>query len=138
MDKAKKTLITYLITIAVAAVLMIGVSALRGAFSVVLTQKEAIQCACDAFFVVGMVYLCAGGVMWASRKGTFDGLGYSFSLLKQRYTKNKRNWQNEESFYDYKERKAEKKKEKRSNHLVIIGGIFVIVAAILLVVFYYA
>lgn len=76
--------------------------------------------------------------MWASRKGTFDGLGYSFSLLKQRYTKNKRNWQNEESFYDYKERKAEKKKEKRSNYLVIIGGIFVIVAAILLVVFYYA
>lgn len=134
----KKKLIKFAILVGVAAALLIGISALRGGFSGPLESKAALQCACDAFFVVGMLYLCVGCVMWASKKGTFDGLGYSVSLWKQRYTNNKKNWRNEESYYDYKERKAEKKKERKINDLLIIGGIFVVVAAILLLIFKYA
>ena len=133
----KKQIKTYAITLAVAVAIMIGVSALRGAFTTAFSPKEAIRCACDAFFVTGILYLCVGGIIWASKMGTFDGFGYSFSLWKQRYTNNKRDWRNEESFYDYKERKAEKKKGRQVNHVLIVGAVFVMIAAILLLVFHF-
>ena len=103
-----------------------------------MSQQEVVRCVCDGFFVSAILTLGIGGLSWASRQGVFDGLGYSFSLWKQRYTTHKRDWMNKESFAEYKERMTEKKKKKEINHFFIIGGIFAVVAAVLYIVYSFA
>jgi hypothetical protein len=103
-----------------------------------MVQKEVVRFVCDGFFVTAILFLGIGGLTWASRMGTFDGLGYSFSLWKQRFTNHKRDWMNQESFADYKERMVEKKKGKKFNHFLIIGGVTAVIAVVLFVTYTFA
>ena len=134
----KKTIITYLLSIVVAIGIILTVCGVKGVLTTDMSQQEVVRYVCDGFFVSAILTLGIGGLSWASRQGAFDGLGYSFSLWKQRYTTHKRDWMNKESFSEYKERMTEKKKKKEINHFFIIGGIFAVVAALLYIVYSFA
>lgn len=130
----RKTL-KYVITLAFAVGLVLIPCGVNGVLTGDLPQVDVIRYVSDGFFIAAVLILCAGGLTWASRLGTFDGLGYTFSLWLQRFTNNKRDWHKKEDFQEYKERKAEKKKGTKINYLLIFGGVLMIVAVILVLVY---
>jgi hypothetical protein len=134
----KKTIITYAVSLLFATGILLLVCGVKGVLTTDMVQKEVVRFVCDGFFVTAILFLGIGGLTWASRMGTFDGLGYSFSLWKQRFTNHKRDWMNQESFADYKERMVEKKKGKKFNHFLIIGGVTAVIAAVLFVTYTFA
>lgn len=133
----KRTIITYLVSILVATGLVLLVCGINGVLTTEMPKQTVVRYVCDGFFVSAVLLLAAGAMSWASRQGTFDGLGYYFSIWKERFTNHKRDWHKKEDYSEYKERKAEKKKDKKINHYFIIGGILMVVAVILLVVYHF-
>ncbi len=134
----KKKLITYLISFLVITAIMLGVCALKGAFGGNLNQKGLVSAFSDGFFVSGVVFLCVGALVWSSKKGVFDGMGYSFSTWKDSIFHNRRDWHKKETFYEYKERMTEKKKKRTINHFLITGSLYTAIALILLLVYLFA
>lgn len=134
----KKNIISYVVAVVVSVGLILLVCGTKGVLTSHLTQQETIKYVCDGFFVAAVVLLGMGGLTWASGQGTFDGLGYTFSLWKEKFTNHKKDWHKREDFQEYKERKAEKKKNRKINHFLVMGGVLMIVAAILMIVYNFA
>ena len=134
----KKNIISYVVAVVVSVGLILLVCGTKGVLTSHLTQQEIIKYVCDGFFVAAVVLLGMGGLTWASGQGTFDGLGYTFSLWKEKFTNHKKDWHKREDFQEYKERKAEKKKNRKINHFLVMGGVLMIVAAILMIVYNFA
>ncbi len=134
----KKRILTILFALIAEIAIIIAVCAIQGVFSKSLPKQELIRFICDGFFVAGVVYVGFGGLVLASGKGVFDGIGYSVSTWFRSFTGNKRDWRRTETYYDYVERKAEKKKGRKVNQFFIFGGITLIVAVILYLVYKFA
>lgn len=134
----KRLIISYVVAVVVAVGLILVVCGSNGVLTKSTSQQETVKYVCDGFFASAVVLLGLGGLTWASGQGTFDGLGYTFSLWKERFINHKRDWHKKEDFQEYKERKAEKKKNRQLNHYLVMGGVLMIVAAILMVVYNFA
>lgn len=92
-------------------------------------------------FISGLIFLCFGGLVFAKRQGTFDGISYGM-----RYTFNAivpTFWLNKEErggkfkkFGDYREAKREK--EKKSLNLTIpflsVGGLFALLGIVFTII----
>ncbi len=132
----KKKIILCTISFIVALAMVLLVCGLRG----ILTEKKdaltELTAVCDAFFVAGAIFFCFGGLAWASDKGAFDGLGYSFSSFFNVHKPAGKglNWQKKETYQEYVERKHQPEKQKTQPAMLVIGAVFIIVAVILLIV----
>ena len=131
----KKKLLTLTILILVHIGIILTVCGIDGVLTESMPQQEVVRFVCDGFYVAGILYLCIGGLIWASKEGAFDGLGYTISNWKHSIFHNTRDWKKKESFQEYKERVAEKKKDRKVSEAIIIGGISVVVASVLLIVY---
>lgn len=134
----KKKIILYTVYFVVALAMVLLVCGLRGILTEQKDKVTVIVALCDAFFVAGAMFLCFGGLTWASDKGAFDGLGYSFSSLFNVHKPAGKglNWQKKETYQEYVERKHSPDKKKSQPFLFIVGAIFLVVAIILLIVYH--
>ena len=75
MKPSKTTLIKYSVTIAVCALIVLGVLSALGFWS---REESAFRLAdlADSFMIAGLLPLLIGGLVWASSQGALDGLGY--------------------------------------------------------------
>ena len=134
----KKKFITLTILILVHIGIILTVCGVDGVFTKTMAPQEVVRYVCDGFFVAGVVYICIGGLIWASAKGAFDGIGYHISYTMHSIFHNKRDWKKKETFQEYQERREEKNKGLKVNDAIIIGGISIVVASILLIVYNFA
>ena len=134
----KKKLLTLTILILVHIGIILTVCGIDGVFTESMAQQEVVRFVCDGFYVAGILYLCIGGLIWASKEGAFDGLGYTVSNWKHSIFHNTRDWKKKETFQEYKERGSEKKKGRRVNEAIIIGGVSILIASVLLIVYHCA
>lgn len=127
---AARPWVKYLVTAgaAMAAVLLVLLS--KGGFASDLTGMDRLMAWCDALFIVGMLLVCFGGLIFVSREGAFDGISYAVRSLTWLFTlkKNKK-----ESFADFKARRREKKRSFL--YLVAVGGVLLAAAGILNYIF---
>ena len=132
----KKNIIVIVIISLMALALFLTICGVKGVFSGKLTQKETFRFLCDGFFVAGMVELGVAGIIWASDMGAFDGIRYGVtSLFRLHFSTRRLDWQEKESFSDYKERIHKKKDNKPLITLAIVGGVFFLMAVIMLIVY---
>lgn len=55
------------------------ITGVNGVYGGKLSNVEVARFLCDGFFVAGVVLLGFAALYWASDKGAFDGLKYSFT-----------------------------------------------------------
>ena len=88
----------------------------------------------DAFFVSGVVTFVVGLLSLLSYLGAFDTFAYSFSYVKNSYSKsNNKNI----DFYNYKQNKILKREKSNFSFTpyLMIGFVFLIISVVLLIVF---
>lgn len=92
---------------------------------------------CDSSFVSGALLLCVAFLSFATRQGTFDGLGFAFeSIFVVRNWSPRRKFEERETFSDYKDRKAEKRKEKKGLLPLYVAGAFYVLLAVIFLIIY--
>ncbi len=127
MKKYYKYLITTIIGLLMALLIMVSKDIFNKTEPV-----EIFHILSDAFFVPGIMLTGFGLLVMASNGGTFDMLVYGtklfFGLFKPVWEKNN------ESFFEYREKKRSKKKSY--GYLIIVGVGFIIVT-IIMYYFYY-
>lgn len=87
---------------------------------------------CDGFFVVGMLLVCIGLLIFTSNEGTFDGLVYSVKSFVDLFRKPE--MKKYKSYYDYQ---AAKREKKTPFGFLLICGLFFIVVSLAMLYFYY-
>ncbi len=83
---------------------------------------------CDAFFAVGVVILAAGVLIFSSNEGTFDIFAYGINAFADMFRKKSKKQYN--TFYDYKESRADTKLP--FGFLLICGAAFIAVSLVML------
>lgn len=130
----KRKLLSYLIAIGVGAVLMVAILGILGVYTEAMNSRDTLSCVSDGFFVAGVVLFTVGVFLVGGDKGMFDAASYRFSLWTQRYTQNRRNWRPQETYIQYRDRKAEKRKARGGfGFLLWVGFGYILVGAIILV-----
>ena len=125
------TLKKVLITTGIGLVLAFGLSALQGVFSAE-DLKDTMRILSDGFFVVGMLILAYGGLVWTSNGGVWDGLVYSAKTVFGRSLK--KNWEQEkQSFAEYRE---EREKKATSPAVPLLSGLVILVIAVVFLAVY--
>lgn len=81
----------------------------------------------DAFFVVGTVMTCMGLLVFSSNEGSFDMLVYGVKSFVDLFRKN--SVKKYDSFYDYRESRADKK--IKFGFLLICGLFFLAVSFVM-------
>ena len=87
---------------------------------------------CDGFFVVGVVLVCIGLLIFSSNEGTFAGLTYSVKSFIDLFRKT--GMKKYDSYYDYKAARTEKKIP--FGFLLICGLLFIAVSLVMLYFYY--
>ncbi len=127
MSALKKYLITILCGLAgVAYVLW-----LKDIFNQTET-KMIFHILCDGFFVVGVVKVCIGLLIFSSNEGTFAGLTYSVKSFIDLFRKP--GMKKYASYHDYKAARTEKKIP--FGFLLICGLCFIMVSLVMLYFYY--
>lgn len=136
----KSSIRLYIFTTVMALAVVLLVCGLNGLLTEKKGSQDTVKALCDAFFVSGVLVAGIGALSWASKKGAFDGLGYSVSSLINVHAPSKKrlNWSKAESFEEYVERRQAKANKKEHKHLLFVGGAMLIVAVILLIVYHAA
>lgn len=110
----------------------IVIAAIQGLFTA-NDVKTVLIALCDSFTVPGVIYVCAGLLIFCANGGTFDMLGYGVKAFFSVFQSAEKMKQNKESFADYRERK---RSEKRPFvYLIVIGAAFLAIALVLLIVY---
>ena len=88
----------------------------------------------DGFTVIGLLYVCIGGLLFASSTGFFDFFGYAFqrgaSLFFPKFE------QGIENYYEYKIKKQEERKQVSLKSTLWIGLGFSAIAVIFTLLWY--
>ncbi len=72
----------------------------------------------DSALIPGIILLCIYILISINKEGLFDGLTYSAKYVTSKFIPTKRTYENE-SYYDYKQAKAEKRKEIHLECLIV-------------------
>lgn len=129
----------YIITFIIAAIMSLGIFAIRNGFSLEIGEldyyggSKLLSVLSDSFFVVGVILLCIGGLIFCSNHGTFTLLSYGakyalHAFVPQPTLKN-------QSYYDYQQMQKEKPKKSPKIPL-IIGLVFSLIGVIFFVIYY--
>lgn len=91
----------------------------------------------DCAFVSGVMLISVGGLIFSTREGIFDGIGFAFeSFFVVRNWSPTRRFKDRETFSEYRDRKAEKRKEKKGvSHFFISGGFYLLLSIIFLIIY---
>ena len=126
-----KSLKKYLVTLLIGFLVVGAVLLLRDVFS--MTEAASIfHALTDAFFVSGVLITSAGAIVFTSNEGAFDMLAYGLSSFMDMFRKSEK--KKYDSFYDYKESKADKK--TGFGFLLICGAFFLIVSFVMLFLYH--
>ena len=99
--KQYKPWVKYAVTAGIAAAAVFLILVTRGLFTTNWIEKDRIMNLSDAFFLVGLLIACLGGLLFVSSEGVFDGLAYAVKSLSWFFTLKKKH----ESYAEYKERR---------------------------------
>ena len=94
---------------------------------------------CDGFFVVGILLLCFGGMVWISQAGGFHALSYLFYTVGYMFSASKSRFNKRKNFYEYKVEKMAKEVDKDKSlqcHILGAGALSFVIAIVFLVLFY--
>ena len=94
---------------------------------------------CDGFFVVGIMLLCFGAMVWISQAGAFHALSYLFYTVGYMFTANKNRFNKRKNFYEYKVEKEAKESGKDKSlqrRIWITGAVSFVISLVFLVLFY--
>jgi len=94
---------------------------------------------CDGFFVVGIMLLCFGAMVWISQAGGFHALSYLFYTVGYMFTANKNRFNRRKNFYEYKVEKEAKESGKDKSlqrRILIAGAVSFVISLVFLVLFY--
>ena len=94
---------------------------------------------CDGFFVVGIMLLCFGAMVWISQAGGFHALSYLFYTVGYMFTVNKNRFNRRKNFYEYKVEKEAKESGKDKllqRRILIAGAVSFGISLVFLVLFY--
>ncbi len=95
---------------------------------------------CDGFFVVGILLLCFGAMVWISRAGGFHALSYLFYTVGYMFTTNKNRFNKRKNYYEYKVEKEAKETDKDKSlqqRILIAGAVSFVISLVFLILFYY-
>ena len=134
----KKKIVGLIVALIIEISMVLSICGLSGLFTEQLEPQDIVRYVCDGFFAAGMLNVCIGGLLWVSKQGTFDGLGYTVSRWKDSIMKNRRDWHKEQDYYDYQQKQAEKKKQKSVNEMFVVGGASLVIAIVLFIVYKFA
>ncbi len=126
-DSKKSNIVAYVITFVIACLFTILIAISRGIFDEGNGKKEVYRCLADSLFLPGASFLGIGLLVKIAAEGLFDGVSYLlkyafYSLIPGGRLKK------EDSYYDYKQKKAEKRKTLKSNCILIIGLLFTLLS----------
>ena len=127
MKAWKKYLITLLVGFAAAGLIIwskdiFAQTTLTGVFHIL----------CDAFFVVAVVTLSSGLLIFSSNEGTFDMVMFGLKTFWGMFRKN--DVRTNETFYDYRASREEKKTP--FGFLLICGLIFLAISMVMYYLYY--
>lgn len=128
----RKNFIRYAVTIFAGGALSAVILVLHGYF-LAETLAERYRILCDAFTIPGVLIIMVGLLIVISNTGTLDGLSYAVKGIGRQFIPFLR-LQNE-TFYDYVNRKKEKRKHHECLFLFVTGAIFMTAAIIFLILF---
>ena len=131
MEKFKKLLPKYLISLFIGACFVFAVISLRE-YSAEMADAERYKILSDAFTIPGVVFILIGALVWVSTDGFFDM--FSFAIGKAVRTLIPFSKRSDETFYDYKVRKSEDRFTGYS-FLFFVGIAFLAVAIVFLVLY---
>ena len=128
--KMSKRARSYLITSLVGLAIAVGVYAARGGFQ--LLEKELILTAfCDACFVLGVLLLGFGALVFCANDGLFDMINFGVLKVIKLVQSEKRRSQVPKTFFEYRKMKSETR-EGGFGYLFVVGGVFMALAVIFL------
>ena len=133
MEKIKKILIKYGISIGVGAALVLLFLDLNGFYAAeVLTDKYKLIA--DAFTIPGVIFVMVAALVWVSTTGFFDMLSYGLgkavrSLIPGGAAKKS------ESFFDYKTSK-EGKRFSGYSFILFTGILFLVIGVVFTALFF--
>lgn len=91
---------------------------------------------CDGFSIVGVLETCLGLLLWIAGDGFFDSISYAMKSAAHLFIPGgaKRSHQ---SFYDYKQKKAEKRKNRSAAGVLLRSGLLLIALGVVFTVIWY-
>ncbi len=87
----------------------------------------------DSFTLPGILFLALGSLVWVESTGAIDGIAYALGRAGRMLIPFSK--KNNETFYDYKTRKAENR-SGGYGFLLIVGAAFLAISVIFIVLFY--
>ncbi len=134
-QRAKSLLVRYGVTIAVGALIGLGIFSLRGGFETTVPLKR-FMALCDAFSVPGVLLIMFSGLVFVSGEGIFDGISYAVrhalkSLIPGALARGE-----QEKYGDYVERRRAKGKPKGYACLFFVGLAYLLVSIVLIAIYY--
>lgn len=137
--KEKKQLIRWSVTIAIAAVIVIATTF----YEADLYEEKnefLMHFISDGFFIVAVLYMGIGAMIWIYELGNFYGLQYLGYCLIHIFSARKDRFEERKNFYHYCMEKREKQKEKDRASikwvLLISGCISLLLAFVFTGLFY--
>ncbi len=122
-----KKYLKYMISCSIAGVLVCFILFTKGMNPI--NTKEGLKNLTDAFFAVGILYVCIGLLILVSNAGTFAMLGYGLiqfvNFFRRDISKEKY-----KTFYEY--RLAKEQNKKCFCYLLIIGLILIVISMLFL------
>ena len=125
-----KTLKKYLITLIIGFLTVFLIASSKDVFDQTSVVK-ILHILCDSFFVVGVVITSIGLLIFSSNEGTFDILVYGVSSFVDIFRK--KSQKKYETFYDYRESRAEK---KLGFGFLLISGLIILAISLIIYLFY--
>ena len=128
-----KTLIKYLIAMAVAAVIVVLVLWGRGYFAAT-EWREQCRLLCDAFTFSGLFLILVSALVWVSNRGAFLGIGYAMGRLVRTLLPFLS--KSHETYADYRERKLGRGGVHGYSFIFFTGLVYFAAAIVFLILFY--
>ena len=131
-NKTRKKLTSYAVTALAGGALSAVILVLHG-FGSAETAAERYTILCDAFTIPGILMIMIGLLLVISGTGALDGISYAIRGVGRQLIPFLR-IQNE-TFYDFVQRKDKKRKTRQNTFLFVTGAVFLAAAIVFLVLF---
>lgn len=135
MGLNKKTLITMTVQLVIALTLAVLAASSQG-FS--LEGELYLNCRylSDGFFIVAVLFVGMGTLLWVSTTGFFDIFSYAMKSLLVLFSPLKKPSEHPH-FYEYKCEREAKRKGKPITHTVLIVGLILLALSLICLALYY-
>ena len=127
-----KTFKRYLITSLLAVGLCFVIALLRDLF-LKENLKDILHVLIDSTFVVAVLFVGFGLLIFAANEGTFDMLAYGMTSFISLFKKDRESYLKYKTYVDYKEAKADKKNDFG---YILVVGLIVLAISMVFVVWY--